>query len=255
MIIKVLSWNILANEFIKKSYYPNLDINLLNNRNERIKIILNKLLNENPDIILLQEVMISEYNYLKKYLKKIYYFSKLIKINWDLNKYKNTESGNIILYKKICFHKKNNSYDLIFDNKIYGICIETQIKNDKNDKKIKFLRIFNLHLDDTNWQTRLSQINLIRPQLEKIEYCIIGGDFNQQFNKSSKIYNIDKFTVTNTKNITYYIEKNMNIDNIFVKKNIFLIKNNMVNELKLSKKEIFSKYGSDHLPVIVTLMI
>lgn len=37
MIIKVISWNILAVEFVKKSYYPTLNINSLNNRPKRIK--------------------------------------------------------------------------------------------------------------------------------------------------------------------------------------------------------------------------
>jgi mRNA deadenylase 3'-5' endonuclease subunit Ccr4 len=74
MFIKVLSWNILASEFIKKTYYPTLNFNLLNDRNKRIKIIIDNLMKEDPDIILLQEVMVKEYNYLKKYLKKNYYF-------------------------------------------------------------------------------------------------------------------------------------------------------------------------------------
>jgi mRNA deadenylase 3'-5' endonuclease subunit Ccr4 len=64
-MIKVMSWNILALEFVKKSYYPMLNINSINNRVKRIKKIINILLEENSDIILLQEVMLNEYNYLK----------------------------------------------------------------------------------------------------------------------------------------------------------------------------------------------
>jgi len=60
-----MSWNILALEFVKKSYYPMLNINSINNRVKRIKKIINILLEENSDIILLQEVMLNEYNYLK----------------------------------------------------------------------------------------------------------------------------------------------------------------------------------------------
>ena len=64
-MVKVLSWNILAVEFVKKSYYPMLDINSTTNRNARIKKIVKRLLEENADIILLQEVMNNEFNYLK----------------------------------------------------------------------------------------------------------------------------------------------------------------------------------------------
>jgi len=42
-----------------------LNINSINNRVKRIKKIINILLEENSDIILLQEVMLNEYNYLK----------------------------------------------------------------------------------------------------------------------------------------------------------------------------------------------
>lgn len=249
MFIKVLSWNILASEFIKKSYYPTLNFNLLNDRNKRIKIIIDNLMKEDPDIILLQEVMVKEYYYLKKYLKKNYYFSVLTNVNWNGNE--KTESGNITLYKKKHFYKKNNTNNLLYNNKIYGSYIIIQLLNDKNNK---LLHLFNVHLDDLSWQTRLKQINTIRPQLEKNKYCILGGDLNQKYNKNSQIYNISNFTVSNIKNMTYYIENNMNIDNILLK-NIIFVKNNMVDELNFSKKELFEKYGSDHLPVIITLEI
>ena len=55
--MKVLSWNILANEYIQKKYYPTVQEELLV-RTERFKTIITKLLEINADIILLQEVWV-----------------------------------------------------------------------------------------------------------------------------------------------------------------------------------------------------
>lgn len=246
-MIKIISWNILALEFVKKSYYPTLNLNSINNRVKRIEKIINILLQQNPDIILLQEVMLKEYNYLKKYLSN-YYFSNLININWI--KYNKSESGNVTLFKKSIFLSKFNSNELDYNNNIFGSYIIIKTKNTKEN-----IHVFNIHLDDIAWQTRLAQINLLRPQIEKFKYCIIGGDFNQQFNINSKIYNINDFIIHNTKNITYYIEKLINIDNILSKGFYIVKQNNMINEQHKSKKKLFDKYGSDHIPVIILLSL
>ena len=246
MIIKVISWNILAIEFVKKSYYPTLNINSLNNRPKRIKKIINKLLEENPDIILLQEVMKNEYNYLKKYLMLNYYFSGLTNINWA-NYKSSSESGNVTLFKKSIFLSKFDFNEIVYNGSVFGSYIILKTKNDKEN-----IHVFNIHLDDVAWQTRLVQINIIRPLVENLKYCIIGGDFNQEFNKTSKIYNIKDFIIHNTKNITYYIEKYMNIDNIL--SNGFISKKeNIIIEEDQDKKILFNKYGSDHIPVIIIL--
>ena len=97
--MKVITWNILATEFVKKSYYPNFDINFINDRHIRIKKIINHINKLNPDLLLLQEVMNYEYLYLKKYFSSKYYFSNLCKIDWE--DYKNSESGNVVIYKMV----------------------------------------------------------------------------------------------------------------------------------------------------------
>ena len=60
--MKIMSWNILAAEWIKKSYYPTIDKKILFNRRARFTRILKTIKEENADIILLQEVMQLEYN-------------------------------------------------------------------------------------------------------------------------------------------------------------------------------------------------
>ena len=74
--MKVLSWNILANEYIKKQYYPQVKEELLI-REDRFKLISSKLKEINADIILLQEVMSAEYKNLKELLSHKYFISKL----------------------------------------------------------------------------------------------------------------------------------------------------------------------------------
>ena len=66
--MKILSWNVLASEWIKKSYYPTVKENILFDRRSRLKRIMERIIYENPDIILLQEVMSLEYKTFMKYL-------------------------------------------------------------------------------------------------------------------------------------------------------------------------------------------
>ena len=62
--MKIMTWNILANEFIKKSYYPMISKKHLFNRENRKTQIITILTTVDTDIMLLQEVMQSEYNLL-----------------------------------------------------------------------------------------------------------------------------------------------------------------------------------------------
>ena len=71
--MKVVSWNILANEFIKKADYPMIKGKMLFNRKGRLTQITSILQNINADVMLLQEVMRAEYNFLSEIFKKEYY--------------------------------------------------------------------------------------------------------------------------------------------------------------------------------------
>jgi endonuclease/exonuclease/phosphatase family metal-dependent hydrolase len=244
--MKIISWNILAIEFVKKSYYPYIDINLINNRKRRIKQIVSLLQEENPDIILLQEVMPFELDFLKSKLEHHYIVSDLCKIDWAY--YKNSESGNVTIFKKDIFSFESSN-NLIYNNLVFGLQTVLQIK-----KTNKLLHIFNIHLNDEHSQTRNAQINSLRPLLLNAKYCILGGDFNQEYNKNSKLFKITNF-ITQNHHITYYIEDNMNIDNILTKgfdnDDIYKDKIDLsVSQRNISQQKIFEKIGSDHLPVI-----
>ena len=239
--MKVLTWNILATEWIKKSYYPGVDTNIIFDNNARFIQICKILKYINADVILLQEVMPKEYTKLILLLKKKYFISNLKSIVWQYNK--NSKSGNVTFLKRSIF-PKNTIYHYPIDYGVYTKCI---YKNYSCD-------IFNIHLDDQKASRRYKQWNNLHSIYQK-HNCniIIAGDFNHQYRKNSQLYNKPGFTVHN-KCPTYYIERKMNIDNIITKG--FIKKpNSNCFWYPTCIKDGFKIYGSDHLPVYTEIDI
>jgi endonuclease/exonuclease/phosphatase family metal-dependent hydrolase len=250
--MKIMSWNILASEWIKKSDYPKVDKKTLFNRSARFIKILEIIIKVNADIILLQEVMPLEYTLLKKKLQKNYACSPLMPIEWKYttggNKDILSKSGNITFIRR----------DLQSDAKVKHYSLEFGIYTETSS-----LSIFNIHLDDLSIQTRNKQIKSIEPILYRKPKCIIGGDFNQSYRTNSRIYNLPEFTVHNIECPTYYIEQKMNIDNIMTRgfhratanatKNRNKKKEDKCIAYPTSMEEGIETYGSDHLPVITSV--
>jgi mRNA deadenylase 3'-5' endonuclease subunit Ccr4 len=145
--MKILTWNILASEWVKKSYYPTVKTPELLDPNKRIKIILKRIKEFHGDIVLLQEVMEHEYKILSRQFQKDYRCSSLRIIPWSKTK---TSSGNMTMLKKSMF-KKYTEHPLE-----YGLYV-----------KADSVSIFNLHLDDISSVKRRKQISDLRPFLEK----------------------------------------------------------------------------------------
>ena len=109
----VISWNILANEFIKKADYPMIKGKMLFNRKGRLTQITSILKNVNADVMLLQEVMQAEYNSLSETFEKEYYVIKGKNINWYNKK---SYSGNVTFLRKNVFSLlANNEKEMIKD--------------------------------------------------------------------------------------------------------------------------------------------
>ena len=255
--MKIVSWNILAAEWIKKSYYPNVKEKVLFDRKNRLKIIMERIINEDPDILLLQEVMKLEYKTFIKHFHDKFHISILSPIDWSNDASKEpkksdnitSESGNVTLLKKSVFKSKKDIFEQSLEMN-FGIYTTALYAS-------KRIHIFNIHLNDLHGQTRNKQINMLRPFIEKQHYCIIGGDFNQEYRLNSKLYTISGFNVNN-KCPTYYVKKNMNIDNILSKG--FALEKEQTNEnichyIPLNLENGFKIYGSDHLPVILLLKV
>jgi len=232
--IKILTWNILASEWIDENTYKMVNKKILYNNKERFQKIINYILDADADIILLQEVMPYEYNKIQELLEEKYNISILCEINWYNIK---TKSGNVSLFKKKLFRKNNlQHYELDFG--IYTKCIY----------KKKVCAIFNIHLDDISIRKRYKQIDSLKPIINSTSNCIISGDFNHRYNKNTTFYKIPHFTIHNKKCPSYYIERKMTIDNILSKGFKILPK----STCPLYPENIehgFIKYGSDHLPI------
>lgn len=225
----ILSWNILASEWIKQKYYPTVNSTILFDRKTRFERIKKRIMISDADVIMLQEVMKKEYTHLKKLLKN-YSFSSLSRVNWGGK----SESGNVTILKNSSFKNIKHTYHSFF---VQTSCIY----------KEKQLHFFNIHLSDTSYQKRKDQLKQIKDLCINQPYCVIAGDFNNEYTSQAKLFKIPGFTVRN-KCPTYYIEKKMNIDNILTKgfrKKKIMSCPHYPNELDYG----FLIYGSDHLPI------
>lgn len=237
--MRILSWNILASEWIKKSYYKDADHAILFNRNNRFAKIVELIITIGADIIMLQEVMPRERMKLIAIFEKDYIISGITRIVWQYQK--NSKSGNMTMIKRALF----SNHDVNHYPKEYGLytqCIHNNIHYD----------IFNIHFDDISRKKRYTQLSDVCNTC-RTNKCIniIAGDFNHAYRNGSKFYNIDGFNVHN-KCVTYYNERNMVIDNILTRGAKPQHKTKCYTS-PLTINEGISNYGSDHLPVITDI--
>ena len=242
--MKILSWNILADEFIKKRYYPMIPPEILLNRRQREQQILLTLTHADMDVMLLQEVMQAEYNALVQAFQKTHNFIRGKNIKWQG---KFSHSGNVILLRKTLF-QVNEQIGLAFGIPLaFGVGVHCLYKH-------RPLLILNLHLDDLSKEKRLHQWKELQPYFSANERIIVGGDLNEHREEMSRLYQAIKATGLKTMNRkpSYYIEKKMCIDNILIKG--LALKHSaaqVVNDFGADVPKQFITYGSDHLPVIV----
>jgi len=226
--MKIVSWNILANEFIKKADYPMIKGKMLFNRKGRLTQITSILQNVNADVMLLQEVMQAEYNSLSETFEKEYYIIKGNTINWYNKK---SYSGNVTFLRKNVFSLSANN-DMIKDlefglyvkcyfldkaqaknvsknvsknvpkNVCENICsitplappqkeINNSVKIKPNSKhKLMPIDIINVHLDDISHAKRIAEIKSIEEEIRGSKRVILGGDFNQDYKPKSNLYKL-----------------------------------------------------------------
>lgn len=230
--MKILTWNILASEWIEPEYYPSVkDFSVMDSA-KRIMLIVKRLKTEQADIMLLQEVTDLHYDVLFKHFNRSYYITSLRPIRWDKSA---STSGNITLVRKtLC--KTIAEYPLP-----YGILVQADN-----------VSIYNVHLDDVSFAKRKRQLDRLRPKIEKERYVILGGDFNQAFKASCPLYVFPDVTVHN-KCVTYFVEKDMNIDNILTKG--FTVSKETCPIVPNTVTEGLRVYGSDHIPVMASVYL
>ena len=276
--MKIISWNILANEFIKKADYPMIKGKMLFNRKGRLTQITSILKNVNADVMLLQEVMQAEYNSLSETFEKEYYIIKGKNINWYNKK---SYSGNVTFLRKNVFSLSANNVmikDLEFglyvkcyfldkaqaENVCENICSVTsstktvlpktvEIKHLSKDKLVP-IDIINVHLDDISHAKRIAEIKGIEEYIKRGKRVILGGDFNQDYKPKSNLYKLLNQSLglkIYIKDPTYLIEKKMCIDHLmtkgFSRESCGCVVNNFGDDIL----QQFNEYGSDHLPIII----
>ena len=237
--MKVLTWNILASEWIDDETYHMVKKHIRCDANRRFKRIMQYIMEEDATIILLQEVMPYEYGKLDRILRDKYILTPLSRINWHKTK---NNSGNVTLFKKTDFSEKDMKHHKLE----FGIQTDCIYKN-------KACRVFNIHFSDVSIQHRYAQLKSIMPLLLETNIGIIGGDFNHQYSKNTRFYNIPDYTIHNTTCPTYYIERRMNIDNI-LSKGLTIAPHTTCPKYPDDIEEGIIEYGSDHLPVKIDLM-
>ena len=238
-IMKVLSWNILASEWIDAKTYSEVKKAIRCNASDRFNRIMKYINEQDATVILLQEVMPTEYNKLNKLLREKYILTPLCRINWHKTK---NNSGNVTLLKKTDFSEKSMKHHRLE----FGVQTDCLYKN-------KACRIYNIHFSDVSIQDRYAQLNSIMPLLLETNVGIIGGDFNHQYSKNTRFYNIPNYTIHNTTCPTYYIERKMNIDNI-LSKGLKISASSTCPKYPDNMENGFLEYGSDHLPVTVNIV-
>lgn len=280
--MKVVSWNILANEFIKKADYPMIKSKMLFNRKGRLTQITSILKNVNADIMLLQEVMQAEYNSLSETFEKEYYIIKGKNINWYNKK---SYSGNVTFLRKNVFSLSANNNmikDLEFGlyvkcyflynekknqskNVCENICSVTsstnsvlpntvEIKHNKSTQKLMPIDIINVHLDDISHAKRIAEIKSLEEDIKRGKRVILGGDFNQDYKPKSNLYKLLIQTMglkIYIKDPTYLIEKKICIDHLMTKGFEGDSCGCVVNNFGDDVLQQFNEYGSDHLPIII----
>ena len=289
--MKIISWNILANEFITQSDYPMIKRKILFNRNERLKNIMQMLLKVNADVMLLQEVMEKEFKALTQLFKSKYTIVRGKNINWYN---KPSASCNITLLRKTQF-KVLTVYDLEFgiylraseagSSEAGASEVGASEASSSEAGANEVIEIINVHLNDESHLKRISQIKSIEEVLYKSNKVILGGDFNQVYKVSSQLYKMiaKAGLIPTIHEPTYYIEKKMCIDNLMlkgfqldnrcpIKKNELNCCNRPINKRNKTKKNVpkngscvinkyknqvenqFNAYGSDHLLIIANVM-
>jgi endonuclease/exonuclease/phosphatase family metal-dependent hydrolase len=238
-IMKVLTWNILASEWIDDETYHMVKKTIRCDANRRFKRIMQYIMEEDATVILLQEVMPYEYGKLDRILRDKYILTPLSRINWHKTK---NNSGNVTLFKKTDFSEKDMQHHRLE----FGIRTDCMYKN-------KACRVFNIHFSDVSIKYRYTQLNSIMPLLLETNIGIIGGDFNHQYSKNTRFYNIPNYTIHNTTCPTYYIERKMNIDNI-LSKGLTIAPQTTCPKYPDDIEKGIIEYGSDHLPVKIDLM-
>jgi endonuclease/exonuclease/phosphatase family metal-dependent hydrolase len=246
--LKVMSWNVLASAAVK--YHQGGKEESGSQRKKRHSKILKTILKENCDLILLQEVDRDFVSALRK--------SKKYKVVWKLPRMKLNPNafGNAVLYNDK-LKKQGKAENLIWGK-------DQTTYDRKNALYVKFrwgdthVDTASLHLSGRKGKAREKLFNDTLDRLDS-KYKIVGGDFNCDMGPMAGCVDVRDLQTRNVSYTTcafdYDPERRPHeIDKILVSPN-FSIKYYKTRKTNCRGRSPYSRSGSDHFPLFVTLSV
>lgn len=243
-MIRIVSFNVLASNFVLPSYYPTIEKEYLNinYRRERILSFLRSI-HKIVDIIGLQEVTKNEFQYYKRELSNYYNcFVPHDKGHWSTD----IPNGNALFINKDKFDNP-----LFYDINLAAgnHCIKCDLFYHGVS-----ISIFNIHLEDENKKLRELQYNKVLSSIDdrNVYLDLIIGDFNMEHGIETK-----NFKDTLSRNPTFFDNISF-IDHILYRSDIAEVEKGEVlikNVTGDIGKYNFIFYGSDHIPVQTIIKI
>ena len=244
--LKVMSWNVLASAAVK--YHQGGKEELGSQRNKRHSKILKKIMKEKCDVVLLQEV---DRNFISRVRK-----TKKYKVVWKLPRIKLNSNafGNAILYNNM-LKKQGKAETLIWGQ-------EQPTYDRKNALYVKFrwgdshIDVVSLHLSGRKSKAREKLFDDTLSIL-KSKYKIVGGDFNCDMGPRSTCVNVRNLETRHVAYTTCAFDydparRPLEIDKILVSPNLS-IKYYKTRKTNCRGRSPYSRSGSDHFPLVVTL--
>ncbi len=245
--LKVMSWNVLASAAVK--YHQDGKEESGSQRNKRHSKILKTIMKASCDIVLLQEV---DRDFVSRVRK-----SKKYKVVWKLPRMRLNPNafGNAILYNNK-LKKQGKAETLIWgkDQATYDRKNALYVKFRWGDSHID---VVSLHLSGRKSKAREKLFDDTLNRL-KSKYKIVGGDFNCDMGPRSTCVDIHDLETRNVAYTTcafdYDPEKRPHeIDKILVSPT-FSIQYYKTRKTNCRGRSPYSRSGSDHFPLFVTLL-
>ncbi|CAF1467787.1 unnamed protein product [Adineta ricciae] len=248
--IRILTYNILAEVFVKKQYYPNTSSNLLNYQNRR-EHTLRVIENSSIDFIMLQEAQDQDRLQFEKYLSSKYECSTLAAKSEIITA---RSAGTMSLVSKTWTGK----YDILpvsFDNGKKCQVINCETPDGKR------FSIVNIHLD---FNVKEKQFAMLEELVFRrfLGPFIIVGDMNATRKEMEKMFEkhatLKFINAINGDPDTYFSEDGKGTrqcDHIWIEEGYFQVKSINISNKITDLEECLKQFGSDHAPVEVVINI
>lgn len=247
--LKVLSFNILAEQFIDYSDlsvdYPGIPVDVLKEKN-RLPKMFAYLKSVNADLMLLQEVNPKVLAMIEAKFSDEYFIYPLATHRGDEPVARKDLYGNLTLFRKSVGQKGVQTVYRVPKLGTAFALADTVVCGNKT-------LFVNIHLDSDKEETkrRLEIKHLIKLLDKYPEHSIImSGDFNTSNATTHKSF--AKFKPAVKEPVGSYLNDDPMIDWIYVK-NVILVSGKVLKPARANSATPLKKFGSDHYPVVANI--